>query len=144
MKTISLIEKIRKACISANEEIVELKFGCEVSISPREDMVGVLPNYDLILCEKSKGREDVWITTDHMTVNITGEDIKIIGRSLGIADILLAMEKASSTLSVDTAGYFYELDEGEPLSRYNLKETFENQTDVFKRFIHNILFPNDS
>lgn len=94
-------ETIRAACIAANPEIVELKFGCEVLIggTDRKRVTEHLVRYD-----KSEalflGRDSfVDLTEDHRTAVLKScyethkpskASLEILGREIQLADVLLA------------------------------------------------------
>ena len=90
-------EKITQACIKANPEIMELKFGCEVEYEHR------IRTYDdgetkgkiklrAIVSGKTKDKNRICITTkmgkgSHQRYWLEG--MKIIGRPIRLADIVL-------------------------------------------------------
>ncbi|KKN06989.1 hypothetical protein LCGC14_1071790 [marine sediment metagenome] len=134
MKT-KLIEKIRSACIKANKEIVELKFGCEVVVSTKKMgaqktvIKGFLSGGGFMTSFGETPEESI---------------IKIIGRPIHLADVLLAMSKTA-----DTTVEFYANDgitsincryNDTPYSiDWNLKETLENQELPTLQFIADLL-----
>lgn len=84
------LETIRAACIKANPEIVELKFGCEVSYE----------GWECILLDVPRQNPAMWVLAQSKTLpdeETDGEvyipDCEIIGRPIRLADVLLAIGK---------------------------------------------------
>lgn len=148
MKIKQIEEEIRAKCILVNEDIVALKFGCEVN----SNLGKLLFVYDEGKVQSGGVRMDtvdgyycLYNFVDGRTVDpndIDRKSIEITGRPLGIADILLAVGN-EGRLKINNLGGFSLFENGEwqnlALPRFNLKETFENQTDETKCFIHSIL-----
>lgn len=85
------LQTIRQACIEANPEIVELKFGCEF---------------------ESKGEKFIFIRDDGVSYQVMfpeeyvsgfarENDIKIIGRPITLADVLMAVKEADNPFVLD-------------------------------------------
>lgn len=95
------LEIIRKACIEANPEIMELKFGCEVhvkglvhTIFAFEESEGL---YSAIL-NKPFPEEMKW--ADYLDCEFTkdAEGVEILGRPVRLVDVLLAADFKSNSL----------------------------------------------
>lgn len=152
-------EEIRKACIKANLEIVELKFGCEVVL----DMYGnhtknyiLGENFNTTQAERVFQRVEMGKTVCFAEIYRTYppdgiEYLKfgikeIIGRPLHLEDIMLAVfETTKGKHIVGENGYLEMTDrEREILEKiirmWNLKESFENQSEPTKDFIHGLLY----
>lgn len=124
-------DEIRVKCIEANEEIVEVKIGCEV-VSIRGKRL-VINEQNITIIRAFDG------------------EYEIIGRPLGIQDILSAMKNNINhpyQYAITIDGQFLKLYTVEGAERviyvmtgeyYNLKETFENQTEDCLLFIHSVL-----
>lgn len=152
------LQKVRDATIKANPEILELKFGCVVEYQdlrkslkyPGHTKIGtvirVSKNGHLVL---DKGIDSKWTNAK------TAKDVKIIGRTIRLADVLLAIQKIEDSkytdLVVNRWGEFL-LDEeisGEEskggiytttLATWNLlKNRLEDQSPETLEFIANLL-----
>jgi hypothetical protein len=104
------LDTIRRKCIEANPEIVELRFGCKLR-HDSGDMYTVV----------RKERGD-WIKTLEL-----GDDdsvmlkfCEILGRPIRLADVLLAMRVEHSEYSVSSAGYFEEWSLNQPPDVFHL------------------------
>ncbi|HEC32990.1 MAG TPA: hypothetical protein ENI63_01890 [Candidatus Kaiserbacteria bacterium] len=98
------LKTIRKACIKANESILDLKFGCEVLYKHNL--------YRLInQGESSRGKK--WYTfLDVKTDLIIGDDIKldeIIGCPITLSDVLLAINHSKKNWDYEEYGTTIEL-----------------------------------
>lgn len=80
------IQAIRAACIKANPEIVELKFGCEIEL------------YDVKQKVISYKRNNWRLTTDKSDCKMDASELKekvtILGRPIRLADVLLAIPRS--------------------------------------------------
>lgn len=110
------LEAIRRACIEANPEIVELKFGCRVLYRHPT--------------EKDLPSPTVWAFVRHHEnltfsivdnlerverVSVLNNDVQIYGREIRLADVLCAMSKkddyfilSDTSLAIDYKGYFFD------------------------------------
>ena len=91
-----LIKEIREKCIKANPEIVELKFGCIIQIKGSKPTV--LDNKTPIVLKGNKFEEkglyfNLAKNKFYQKHKMFGGDleVKIIGRPIRLADVLLAM-----------------------------------------------------
>ena len=127
------LQLIREKCIEANPEIVELKFGCEVTIGTKQIffVVGIMPSGAPVTVKKEGAYDS---TKQGVNVEKINGKIKIIGRPLRLADVLLIMEHTT----VRDDGAFFTNNERHPI-HWNLKETFENQSEELYDFIYKIL-----
>src|SRR6476646_3135331 len=100
------IEIIRQECIKANPEIMELKPGCHVRdfLSGAGVVIGV---------EKNAGESDCYdiFYTEHNPEVIWQQPrghLEVLGRSISLADVLLAMEPIGcTTYAADRLINFY-------------------------------------
>lgn len=84
------LQKIREACIKANPEIVELKFGCEVRLKVRGDQ-GVI--IEALRIPSNGPRGFVYWNKDMGEVRVLfADDFEILGRPIRLADVLLAID----------------------------------------------------
>ncbi len=141
-----MIEQIRKKCIEANPEIVELKFGCEVEGGFIYSWTnGVLV---WLISQLGKGTQ----------MQIPKEDFvkyKIIGRPIRIADVLLAIQENVEHYNEDIIvlvdgfigfrpsedrKYHDAILKGNSGCNWNLKDdNLDNQSKETINFIHNLL-----
>ena len=150
IKNMSMIEEIRKKVIEANPEIAELKFGCEVR-APRGNSMS-----QGTVLEQVGEKFVIWFWDSEGDIAwFRKNELEIIGRPLNIQDILLVI---GSNVIGDYEfvcagdGHFLKLlgtnesgvmkYEGTGIY-WNLKETFENQLEPTKKFIHNLLTDNN-
>lgn len=88
------IEEIRKACILANPEIVELKFGCEVidkGFNHQNNSKGVFIALAM--------EDNIFMVYENGDVSwaISKSQIEILGRPIRLSDVLLAIERSDKT-----------------------------------------------
>lgn len=144
------IQAIREACIAVNPEIVELKFGCEVSFI---NMIWFFAGY---------GREDKGLTymlTDgivkngkqsYTTASSSDKDFKILGRPIRLSDVLLAIGKKSGYYSIDSTGRFQvwkdvglrwckTADKKFAIAWNPLRDSLEDQEESTINFIHELI-----
>jgi len=82
------LERIRRACIEANPSILNLKFGCEVRFD--DDEYGERGQYGKV-CEwgdVTTGTIKLWCGLSRYVDVDRGKITEVIGRKIGIADIL--------------------------------------------------------
>lgn len=103
------IEDIRKACIKANPEIVELKFGCNVKryATPEIDTL-------VRIFTDTKGGFGVWLirqephdydtTFRFLATREEVESWQIIGRPIRLADVLLAITQSEKNWNNEEYG----------------------------------------
>jgi len=155
------IQKIRKACIKANPEIVELKFGCEVMIRKYKgndvDMLngaiskpvqvvsggGYTDGFNLVHYINNFG--DISVDKDRKPENEDGEFTygksrikKIIGRPIRLADIFWTIEFLIPKMKI-----VWDARDGlvkNITHKWNLKDdNLENQSEETIEFIYNLL-----
>jgi len=119
-----MIEDIRRAAIACNPEIVELKFGCFYRVNGKPS------------------KDPYCVISDHMIQTIKNMDLIIIGRKLGLADILLILDVQAIVCASD--GQFGELEAEEAPSRYGIfwnlrKDDLNLQEDSTILFIHGLV-----
>lgn len=141
------IETIRQACIKANPEIVELKFGCRIEdfMYGQAVIVGI---------EKYKGESDCYyqfydkIPEPKLNLSPQNFNWTIIGRPIRLADVLLVIPENHS-LSIGILGYFenwilvegdtYKLKHFKGIKWNLLKDSLEEQSEETLTFISNLL-----
>ena len=135
------LQKIREACIKANPEIMELKFGCEFIYQGAGERTG----------EKHyisrKDKDGFWMDDkgeiacfdDGMKGAIVG---KIIGRPIQLADVLLAIEKIRCkgliSPKLKRISEFWEVKR--TLDYWNFKDNnLESQSEATIKFLADLL-----
>lgn len=139
-----LIQAITEACVKANPGILDLKFGCRFQLKKGTKVVQYI--YDTSWYEddgliKCRDNEDLY--DESWTA-------KIIGREIGLPDVLLAIGKlgfisykeggrsSSENVSVDTKGRVMN-ENGMILFNWNLLKTLEDQSLPTLEFITSLL-----
>lgn len=137
------IKEIREACIRANPEIVELKFGCKVEFDKSYcEYTCVGKDEDYYTYWKDKGDDE----RHNFTVSERDgwKPIEIIGRDIRLADVLYVIKQnihekesrhqlAKVSMSDQVNRLLY-------TNRWNLlKDNLEDQSEDTISFIHNLL-----
>ncbi len=136
------IEAVRRACVAANPSIMELGFGCEVinqySVLGRVTNKGFVvrnsENYIHVQVERGDvSFAEAWLV----------EEFTILGRSIRLADVLLAMP-SNSVIKINNLGGFSWLIDGEwkdiAMPRYNLlKDDLSLQSQETVEFLASLL-----
>lgn len=137
-------EEIRAACIKANPEIVELKFGCRVEYDTEiYEYLGVEPIANGQFHRIHHRTRDYPVTV--RGVNIVKErDLKVIGRPIRLADVLLAIDKVPlpKHFVFLPSGNIYMFESGvlgTPVATWNLLKSFEDQEPETIAFIHSLI-----
>ena len=144
------IKEIRDACISANPSILDLKFGCEVNMIDIEDEREMAPprRFPAICVSRREDRgwwfmskmcmDDAFFIDNH-PLDLAQVDMKIIGRPIRLADVLLAIGEKYKGREIN----YYKTNEFSVLiSRYNLlKDDLNLQEEDTINFLHLILCP---
>lgn len=139
-------ETIKAACIAANPEIVELKFGCEFywkkDSEDRHFIYHVSQNHPFYFEAKTDGSNGGYL-------DYPKEEVEILGREIQLADVLLAISKTehASKLLIDSMGGFWSInDEGETATikqqfpvRWFVKVPLSGQSPETLEFIANLL-----
>lgn len=134
------IEAIRAACVAANPEIVELKFGCaflwKEKLNDKEEYAALFENWksrtdDTIRCLMTLGQQGI-VEKSHI--------VKILGRPIHLADILLAMWigefDSEAALKIEQEKVH------QLVVMWNLrKDSLEDQSPETISFIHHLLTP---
>lgn len=105
------IKFIREVCIKANPEIVELKFGCQLFIQNYYISVTfIVDKSGWVVTEKTQyPLEYLGSSGGENLINFGKEHIQeIIGRSIRISDVLLAIGEANKPMTVNVLGYMKE------------------------------------
>jgi len=144
-------DKIREACIKANPEIVELKFGCVVNCNLGELYFvydeGAVQNGKVF--NPKDGFFCLYDPIDGRTVDpfeIDRKSVEIIGRQLQLADVLLAIEDSYSHKvstgsfekvngHVTSEEYHVQLYFRKFLYLWNLKKPFDEQSEELYEFV---------
>ena len=159
-----MIEEIRKKCIEANEDIVALKFGCEVNTnflykgSPApfnpegKNMRMEIKNRRIVFIKQQNATTKIGMDFyvlfddgDHIEqYSERGEleDIKIIGRPIRLSDILATLPKYASRGILRDSVNKVEIheDASEIIWFWNLKkDNLEHQSKETIKFLHNLL-----
>ncbi|HEA84588.1 MAG TPA: hypothetical protein ENI04_01235 [Candidatus Wildermuthbacteria bacterium] len=125
------LQKIREACIKANNEIVELKFGCETEGQYEHFGSTDIKEKGIILSGDIKDNLiPVKFYSHREAMNVNVKDFEIIGRPIRLADIFLA-DRASLNKKLHTE---------EILEYWNLTDdNLENQSKETIDFIAGLL-----
>lgn len=134
------IERIRKAVIKAVPEVMELKFGVRVKYKTQEWFFlkkgsGYMSNRDYLILYDEKGN----------TSNPHPKYVKILGRPIRLADVLLAMRgkvsnKAFSLHSGGYRDYLWFEDKEISLNFWNLlRDSLTEQSDETILFLVDLL-----
>lgn len=145
-------QKIKEACIKANPEIMELKFGCEVIVN-----LSYTDKHAMITrCLDTQKQMFQWIELPWQEAGIKPEyctdksKMEILGRPIHLADVLLAIDKTDDSWSMSCFGYFeqwkVETDKPDiyklyqPNIKWNLrKDSLSDQTEQTKQFLAELL-----
>lgn len=139
------IKTIREACVKANPDIMKLVDGCKIKIWWMENPNERLKYPDEVCDFTSRSMSDNGKVDDeyHQIIedNVTGT-IKILGRKIGLADVLLAINRPR--FFIDTDGWIGELVAVKPKKcvrriKWDLKEDLEHQTEEVIDFIYSLI-----
>ena len=109
---------VRSACIAANSQIIEKKFGCEVLLKNTRRGMLYWHKFPSKKFWKNDDRnrwetENGWIDGTEMASLIMNDDVEIIGRPIRLADVLWMIwkmfecEDSMDRVYVDSGGMFY-------------------------------------
>ena len=144
-------EEVRAKIIEANEDLLELSFGCEVEVV---DTIGTkrILSHSPMKFGKGRGRGDAYYIEDGYVVgnkytksifpdkyHIIYDDMKIIGHPIHLQHFLKALGDINYPLTVNVMGYMLERTNDKEDAQWNLKETYDNQSPEFYQFAHDIL-----
>jgi hypothetical protein len=138
------LAKIRAACIAANPEIVQLKFGCRVRYQGENWNVARLTGAAQIgvLLAHPDG-EEVTRFEDTRTSTREKFGFEIIGRPITLADVLLPIGDRQGRLRVDSSGWFEAMDNTDNqfirTAHWNLRVSLEDQSEGTIEFIAALL-----
>ncbi len=129
-------EEVRAKIIEANPDLLKLSFGCEVE---KEGEV-----YKLAMV-KVKGMfektlEDYWSCVDKKEQPVALQKnirTKIIGHPITLADVLIVFKEQKFSQVEWEVNYW------KMLRLWNLKETYDNQSEDCISFLHMILCKHD-
>lgn len=141
------INIVKEACVKANPEILELKFGCEIkSKHTTLRYVGKDKGQIALIVENGDAKNAL------MIVDKLG-DVEILGRPIHLADVLLTMRDvdAEKIWGVDvSSGEFFgqSMSDGSPIykkgAQWNLrKDSLINQSDETLSFLAQLLEKKD-
>lgn len=88
------LETIRHACIAANPQIMKLGFGCEIANNEALKR-GIAQGQKGNFISYSNGMH--WYLSNGEIYPIAKEFIEILGRKIGLADVLIAVSKNCKT-----------------------------------------------
>lgn len=145
------LEQIRQACIKANSEIVELKFGCEFRYFEGLNRYGHRRTPTVkYLCLNTQDEIVAYLVSPANTrLEIKKDDIEeILGRPIRLADVLLAISKADE----NNHNKIWMKSDGRIVANFEtkslksvvdwdlLKDDLTQQSETTIDFIHSILF----
>lgn len=143
------IDKIREACIKANPEIMELKFGCEVKII--KDSENIVPRGQVrdFVFESVNGHTIICTSYDGVSnpknprgviIHKAGTKLKAVGRPIQLADVLLAIQNKKFGQPIYKVGG---LAKGGSLIidevHWKLRSSLEDQSEETLKFISELL-----
>ena len=144
-----MIDKLKEVIQKANPEIMELKFGCDVMAAKPSGL------FQATIIEQIGLLFVVWFWDSEGDVkNFTKESLKILGRPIRLADVLIALSKKKRdyeiaiTANMDVGDFLEiqsQLEDGEVtyLSAnisWNLqKDNLDDQTKETKKFLTDLL-----
>ncbi len=99
------LDIIRRACIEANPEIMELEFGCKLTVNWMENDNDPKYHQTLYWPEDMRPNGENSVIWD----NMTGDIVEILGRTIRLADVLLALPAG---LYISSGGLFVESSHG--------------------------------
>ena len=135
------LETIRKACISANSSILDLKFGCKL----KSGIVTGQEYKSEWKCECVSVAKD-WKNSFLMPIREAEEEI--IGRDITLEDVLVALETfyTKKWVAVSSGGYFFTQEKSEHAIisgvKWKFGKTLEDQDESTIDFIYNLLKQN--
>lgn len=138
-----MTDPIKARIQSLCPDIMELKFGCIVKHANRFGIIVAINKYErddeTFTRQIVKWEGEVFVDQ----VQIIGARWEILGSPITLAVVLRAMEKCGATVSVDTFGDFYgleDLDNNNSLAHWNLaKDNYDDQTKETQKFIGTLL-----
>lgn len=87
------IETIRQACIKANPEIMELKFGCRILAGGLLSDTGFIIRPYTEFGNEKENKYLYWNDSINEARILREKDFEILGREIRLADVLLALDK---------------------------------------------------
>lgn len=152
----TITNEIREACIAANLEIVELKFGCVISY----EKSGFKSRKRRVLAKLNGTRRGnqylVWAYTPPHDAHVIDDGIlstcekvkeeeiyKILGRDISLADVLLTLDSCEEDVAknaMNLTKFNAMALVGKIVMMWDLrKDSLDNQEEATKRFIHSLL-----
>jgi hypothetical protein len=129
-------EKLKQVIQQANPEIMELKFGCEVKLIVRGDSGFIIEK----LPSEAKQAYIYWNWGSSEARVLFEDDFKILGRSIRLADVLLAIpDRAGEQISCNQNAVFMKGKECLWV-KWNLKDDdLDHQSEDTKKFLIDLL-----
>ena len=159
------LEKLKRVIIKAVPEIVELKFGCKVYIGDfiKKHRIRKITdiyyfdskNPNCVKCDNgivigAENCRQVW--QEREFYSFEKDNVKIIGRDIQLADVLIAMQEEGEEYSdefivIDCFGDFWKYDRDaendEHLHiKWQLNKSLDNQDKKTIEFLHDLLVKN--
>lgn len=128
------LQTIRQACIKANPSILDLVFGCKVRLKDG--------SCETITKWAQHDRFPVFLVLGNGIEYIESEIEEILGRSIRLTDVLLAIKAYKIKLDFDTRSqpFLFITDWKEKTVIWNLlKDNLEDQSEETLEFISNLL-----
>jgi hypothetical protein len=129
-------DKLKSIIQAANPEIMELKFGCEYIDHKGDTMLYVRtsPNHHYGILKR---------TMSNTLFSCVRSDVKILGRPIRLADVLLAIDKRYDGNHFATAASNGWLHFEGIRGFWNLKDdNLDHQSDETKQFLIDLLIPS--
>ncbi len=140
------IEEIRKKCIEANPEIVELKLGCKTSKGMITSIFESNGRYGYAMTPYTTHWDGA--NGEAIAKRYSADNFEIIGRPIRLADVLLAIEIRKPTMKITDSdnidyGKMVDITEEEKIKAmfdWDLKsDDLEKQSEETISFLHNLL-----
>lgn len=132
------IQNIREACIAANPEIVELKFGCEIE----KDNGEAIRKYKVWYYKQGEKMECISVDQNlgYSFVSPYEKNFTILGRPIRLADVLLAIRKDKWPGAEGHQVLLGRMTEADVCEKWNLRnDTLTEQSPETIEFISNLL-----
>lgn len=135
-------EKLKQVIQQANPEIMELKFGCEFEV---KENAPNHPGGEHFILHVSQ-RHPLWFEaktdrTDGRYLDFRNQDIEILGRPIGLPDVLLASMASIDDRQSDSdiRKQLYPIEALKILAQWDLKKTLDHQNAETKKFLIQLL-----
>ena len=136
------LEIIREACIKANPEIMELKFGCLIHCKDFKDFPNTIRPYAGYKFSKELDRNVAQVLSSGGQLHQMDENHEILGRPIRLADVLLALDVNSTDpyWKIGASSSLFVIQYGEDKCVWFLREDdLRHQSEETLEFLANLL-----